>query len=43
MISIMVSGLVLEVTQRAVDSTEEVLLDGGLKMPAYSIAFLTGK
>ena len=26
-----------------VDSAEEVLLDGGLKMPAYSIAFLTGK
>ena len=26
-----------------VDSAEEVLLDGGLTMPAYSIAFLTGK
>lgn len=26
-----------------VDSSEEVLLDGGLTMPAYSIAFLTGK
>ena len=26
-----------------VDSTEEVLLDGGLTMPAYSIAFLTEK